>query len=130
MPSFHKPNLTDIIGCVRGRSGSTAIHTRLGWVLSGPLPGLGSRATAVNLIASTHALRVDGETMPSNLNQSLDTQLKKFWEIESLGIVANESSVYDNLSVRFPSKTIDTLLSTELPDNFELSCKQLRNLLS
>ena len=50
---------------------------------------------AVNLIASTHALRVDGGTIHNKPDQSLYTQLKKFWELESFEIVKNESLVYD-----------------------------------
>ena len=92
---------------------------------------------AVNLIASTHALRVDGETTHNNPDQSLDTQLKKFWELESFGIVKNESLVYDQFineitfkdrryEVRLPKK----VSHSELPKNFELSCKRLGNVLS
>ena len=122
---------------LRGRIGPTAIHTRLGWVLSGPLQGMESGKNAVNLIASTHALRVNGETTHNNPDQSLDTQLKKFRELESFGIVKNELSVYDKFineitfkdcryEVRLPWKDSHS----ELPDNFELSCKRLGNLLS
>ncbi len=57
---------------LRGRAGPTAVHTRLGWVLSGPLPGTGQRETATTLTTSTHALRVDEE---ATHNQ------KKFWDL-------------------------------------------------
>ena len=122
---------------LRGRIDPTAIHTRLGWVLSGPLQGMESGDKAVNLIASTHALPVDGETIHHNPDQSLDTQLKKFWELESLGIVKNESSVYDQFisEITFKDRRYEVRLPwkdshSELPDNFELSCKRLGNLLS
>ena len=122
---------------LRGRLGPIAIHTRLGWVLSGPLLGLDSRETAVNLIASTHVLRVDSEQMSPILDQPLDTQLNKFWEIESLGIEANESSVYDKFVNEISFKDHRYVVNLpwkeshpELPDNFELSCKRLGNLLN
>ena len=64
---------------IQGSHGPVAIYTRLGWVLSGPVPHFdGSYST--NLI--THVLRVDsGPTF-----RELDRRLKAFWELESLGI--------------------------------------------
>ena len=62
-------------------NGLTAIHTRLGWVLSGPVHGLSQEISSVNLV-STHALKVDGY----QLQESLDSQLKGFWDLESMGI--------------------------------------------
>ena len=92
---------------------------------------------AVNLIASTHALRVNGETIHNNPDQSLDTQLKKFWELESFRIVKNESLVYDQFisEITFKDRRYDVRMlwkhsHSELPDNFEFSCKRLGNLLS
>ena len=92
---------------------------------------------AVNLIASTHALRVNGEMIHNNPDQSLDTQLKKFWELESFGIVINESSVYDKFinEITFKDCHYEVCLPwkdshSELLDNFEFSCKRLGNLLS
>ena len=42
---------------ISGQSGPTAIHTKIGWVLSGPTD---REETAVDLIlTSTHALRID-----------------------------------------------------------------------
>ena len=38
--------------------GPTAVHTKLGWVLSGPIEGLSLQSTSCNLL-STHALMVD-----------------------------------------------------------------------
>ena len=78
---------------LRGRTGPTAIHNKFGRVLSGPLPGMGQGEGAVNLVASTQVLRADGEVVQANLNQSLDSQLKKFWDLESMGILSNELPV-------------------------------------
>ena len=59
----------------------------VGWVLSGPV---GRHETSVNLtLAATHTLRID--TYP--VERDLDDQLRRFWELESLGIVKGESSV-------------------------------------
>ena len=72
---------------VRGDSGPTAIHTKLGWILSGPANHL---EVSVNLtVASTHSLKVD--TCPS-MEPTLDDCLERFWDLESLGIVNQETS--------------------------------------
>ena len=66
---------------IRGRSGPTAIHTKVGWVLSGPTE---QQEVAVNLtFTSTHALKVDAYP----IEPTLDDNLKQFWELESLGIM-------------------------------------------
>ena len=57
---------------IRGKSGPTAIHTKVGWILSGPATNL----TTVNLTFSspTYALRID----TFKVEPSMDDQLKKF----------------------------------------------------
>ena len=56
---------------IRGKSGPTAIHTKVGWILSGPT----NSQVTVNLTSpSTHTLKVD--TVMAE--PSLDDQLKKF----------------------------------------------------
>ena len=68
------------------------IHTdaRLDWVLSGPMHGFSQEFSSVNLV-STHALIVIGY----QLQESLNSQLKGFWNLESMGIQSEEHSVYD-----------------------------------
>ena len=76
----------------RGDQGSpVATYTRLGWVLSGPAVVKESRAASINL-SSTHVLRVETEIETRNSN--LQSEVKKFWELESLGIKSEEESVY------------------------------------
>ena len=81
---------------LRGRSGPTAIQSKFGWVLSGPAEQLAQEDTIVNLV-STHILRVDSQTMPIE-NQDLDTRLKTFWDLESLGLCNSDSSVYSEFT--------------------------------
>ena len=64
-------------GVVRGSSGPTAIQTRVGWVLSGPVEGVPQADAAVNLI-STHTLKVGVQDAPDS-KQDLDQRLKMFW---------------------------------------------------
>ncbi len=67
----------------------TAIHTRLGWVLSGPVPAGTASSCSTNLV-TTHVLRVDTQPEPT------DDSLRAFWELESLGIQPDERTVYDD----------------------------------
>ena len=68
--------------------GLVAIHTRLGWVLSGPVPGL-SCETTCNLV-SYHLLTGDAYV----LEKSLDDTLKRFLDLESIGVNQDTPDVY------------------------------------
>ena len=58
---------------IRGDDGSTAVHTKPGWVLSGPVVGIPLQGSSINLI-STHSLKVGTQTTP----RDLDDRLKAF----------------------------------------------------
>ena len=70
---------------IRGSDGPVAIETTLGWVLSGPAQTTGVHGSSVSL-TTTHTLRVEGIT-----NRELDATLRRFWELESLGILTPDS---------------------------------------
>ena len=71
-----------------------AIHTRLGWVLSGPIEGFTYNTDPSG--NSTHVLRCSSEpTQPEN--NGLIEELKRFWDLESLGILSSEQSVYNQV---------------------------------
>ena len=115
---------------VFGNSGPTAIGTSIGWVLSGPIDGVPKDDSSVYL--SVHALQTDVQT----INQSLDSQLKMFWELESLGIANEESSVYDKFidTIDFRNGRYEVHLPWRdkyviLPNNYDLSQKRLMGLL-
>ena len=117
---------------LRGDSGPVAIHTRLGWVLSGPTTLTGHPMPAVSLIA-THTLRIDSE--PCNTGR-LDETLRSFWELESLGICEPDKSVLDDFdsSIQFKEGRYEVSLPWKeshgpLPTNYELSLKRLHGLL-
>ena len=116
---------------IRGASGPTAVETNFGWVLSDPVEGVAQEGTAIYFI-STHTLIVDAFTE----QQSLEKGLKRFWELESLGILKDEQSVYDTFTqqisfkqerygVHLPWKESHPLL----PDNYALCRKRLNGLL-
>ena len=108
---------------------SAAIHTKLGWVLSGPIAVAGSNQSFINLV-TTHVLRVDVPPDP------LNDQLRAFWELESLGIHLNEKNVHDDYSsnIKFKEGRYQVSLPWKqfhqsLPDNYYLSQKKLHSLL-
>ena len=104
--------------------GLTAVHTKLGWVLS--------VSCSVNL-TTTHVLRVGSQLQEP---RSLDEQLRSFWELESLGIQKEEKTLYDDFATRVAFR--DCRYQVSLPwkefheplhDNYSLSVKRLQGLL-
>ena len=117
---------------VRGSSGPTALHTRVGWVLSGPVQ---HQSISVNLttVSSAHALKI--ETYPAE--QGLDDHLKRFWELESLGVMENEPLLYEKFTqqISFNGERYSVALPWRedhppLPDHFELCYRRLHGLLN
>ena len=116
---------------VRGNSGPTAIRTKIGWILSGPTKPL---EVSVNLtFASTHTLYTD--YCPST-ETCLDVCLKRFWDLESLGIVKQENSVYEKFiqKITFNGHNYEVSLPWKechppLPDHYELCYGRLLSLL-
>ena len=79
---------------IHGSSDSPAMHTVVGWVLSGPVKGAPPDSRSSINIASTHVLRCS--TQHSNPSEAaIESNLKRFWELESLGINPVEQSVYE-----------------------------------
>ena len=95
---------------VRGRSGPVALETIMGWVLSGSMDGIGRdcNSTSSNVVASSHVLKVSveesdmlhGSVVEENSDFDLNEGVKKFWNLESLGILGEENSdeVYDKFN--------------------------------
>ena len=116
----------------RGEEGPTAIHTKLGWVLSGPLQGTVQGEKHFSNLVVTHSLKCAAQ--PVNVNETLEQDLKKFWELESIGI--KSQSLYDEVTeaIAFKNGRYEVSLPWKsphplLPDNFELCKKRLTNLL-
>ena len=79
--------------------GLTALNSKLGWVLSGPFDGKASSMT-LNLMTD-HVLNV--QVSLSDEEEKLDKLVETFWNLDTLGIIKNELSVYDKFmeGVRF-----------------------------
>ena len=92
---------------MRGKDGPTAIHTKRGWVLSGPINGATQDERQQNNLVTTHALK--SAVKPIDVtNESLDGNLRSFWELESLGI--KPESLYEEFEekINYPSRTRGT----------------------
>ena len=113
-------------GVCKGESGPMGIHTKLGWVLSGPVK-LNDVGPCHTNLATTHVLLVDAQ---------LDNCLKSFWELENLGIREPEKTSYDEFaeSITFNNGRYQVSLPWRqqhkpLPENYQLSLYRLRGLL-
>ena len=104
--------------------------TKFGWILSG-CAGVSGKTKSVNFVSSaTSEARIGAE------NEKLESQVKRFWELESLGINKYEQSFYEEYlnticrneynryEVRLPFKENHSLIH----DNFELCKRPLLNL--
>ena len=123
-----------VTGRTRQGNGPTAIETKLGWVLSGPATGLSCESTSMGLF-SCHTLKAEVSTIGCT-DATLNDTLKKFWDLEAIGIKAEESSVYEEFtqnvvfqdgrySVHLPWKSYHP----PLPDNFNLCQTRLFGLI-
>jgi hypothetical protein len=115
---------------IRGQSGPVAVKTTLGWVLSGPVETTGHLKSTASLI-TTHTLRAEGVT-----NQELNTTLKTFWDLESLGILERGDPVLDHFTstIQMKCRRYEVALPwrehhSPLPDNYDLSYQRLHGLL-
>ena len=115
----------------RSEHGHTAIHTKLGWVLSGPTLVTSPLRCSVNLVI-THVLQVDAQ---EKATVGLE-QLQSFWDLELPGIQEVKKMLYDNFAsnitfsqghyqVAFPWKEFHNTL----PDPYQLSLERLHGLL-
>ena len=108
----------------RGVKGPIAVHTKLGWVLSGPSYLATPERCAMNL-SVTHVFHAETHSVDTC---TLDSQLRSFWELEALCIQDKEKILYDDFvgSVEFQEGRYKVpLLWKEdhalLPDNYQLS---------
>ena len=113
----------------RGSSGPVAVHTKLGWVLSGP-SSLGDHTQCSMNLSVTHVLHSETH---STEYCTLDEQLQSFWELEALGIQPKERTLFDDLASFEDGRYKVALPWREfhdpLPDNQQLSVNRLKGLL-
>ena len=119
---------------IRGEVGPVATENKLGYILSGPVPRqLSHKSTVVNITA-IHILKAQAVSI--GVEEGLEHQLARFWELESLGIAPQEKTVYDRFEdtiqfmggryeVKMPWKEQHPLL----PDNYGLARNRFNQLL-
>ena len=88
------------------------METKLDYVLSGPVQDPNQAAETTINIALTHFLRVDVRSEELE-KRHLHNQLRKFWELEALGIHPKEDSVHDQFVERAQLK--DSRYEVRLP---------------
>ena len=127
--------MTNEVKRVEDRRGPVAIGTTLGWVLSGPMD-LGSTNDTSSNLSIAHVNFTQTEDPITRASCSIREQLSKFWDIESLGLIGNDS-VYDEFkeNVVYNGKLYQVSLPFKeghplLPDNFLLSKQRLKSLLN
>ena len=111
----------------RDPSGSVALETKLGWVLSGPaVCSTSTKSCTVNL-SSTHVLKIESTEI-----SDMKDDLQKFWDLETLGIKEREASVYDKFSsdIRFTGERYQVKLPFKdnhpvLPDSYSAASRRL-----
>ena len=64
---------------IKGESGPTAMNTKLGWVLSGPVESSTVKHESVTNLACTHVLKCAANPLIDGAG--LDNKMKKFWEL-------------------------------------------------
>ena len=118
---------------IQGQCGPTAIHTHLGWVLSGPVGDTAEQNGSSSY--SSHTMHVSTTHLYDSPPHLADL-LKAFSELESLGIKQDEPSVHEEFkkTINFKNGCYEVSLpwrpdQLRLPNNFDLARKRLQGLL-
>ena len=127
----------DYLPVKTGEAEPVAIERKLGWVLSGPVcHHTAFPAPPVNLISCTHVLKVATRTMNESVNfehDQLKQGLARFWQLDSIGILADEDSVYEqfleNICMRNGRYQVQKETHSLLPDNYNICVNRLQSLL-
>ena len=69
------------------------MHSKFGFVLSGPVLSPENCTSSTNLLVSTHRMKIQSEFI--NENVKLSEMVDNIWNLESRGIYPTEASIYD-----------------------------------
>ena len=109
------------------------MSTKFGYVFSGPVNNVPFEEVITNFITA-HAVKADAMEVTSQ--EILDSYMKHFYDLETLGISSKEVSVHEKFlddikfngkrySVKLPFKETPSIL----PDNYNLSLNRLKGLI-
>ena len=117
---------------IRGDSGPTAVSSKFGWLLSGPL------RDSVTADSISSNLIISGECpLAAQKDEELVNTLEKFWKPESIGIQSEESdtcqSVKEFVNVRHNGQRYEVVLPFKgdclpIPDNYNLCYNRLKSM--
>ena len=118
---------------IRRQGGPVAVSTKFGYVLSGPVNNVPFEEVITNFVTA-HALKADAMEVTSQ--EILDSHMKHFYDLETLGISSKEVSVHEEFlddikfngkrySVKLPFKETPSILM----DNYNLSLNRLKGLI-
>ena len=86
------------------RSGLAALSSKFGWLVSGPVPRINPNGGFnSNTMITTHVLFSQSF---SKAETNLNEEIKKFWDLDSVGIRDDEISIYDKHSDGIELKTV------------------------
>ena len=118
-----------------GESGPTALQTKVGWVLSGPVQGGSAlNSTQVNFMNTLH-VDTDQFMDEGSEKRALERKLAGFWDLEAMGISPEEKSVYERFNEditfkdgRYEVKLLWKECHATVPDNYTLCQRRLKSL--
>ena len=112
-----------------GANGLVAMNSKLGYLLSGPLNYNRAESSTVNL---SYAMKVE---MCIKEDISLEQKVGNFWNLDSVGIVADEESVYDKFesTIKYENDRDEVMLPFKenrpmLEYNYAVSLRRLKSL--
>jgi hypothetical protein len=92
---------------VRGHAGPTAINSKFGWLLSGPVrktTNCTSSKVVSNLVVSSFNA-VPHDIVPEN-DEMLNHTLKQFWKTEAIGIKESTTDINPSITPEFTKPKI------------------------
>lgn len=82
----------------RGERGPVAMSTVLGWTLSGPVDHVTSCKQSVNMLSSTHVLKVQSIDINTEFDHELNSKLEQFWNLESIEIDTTTDPIMESFN--------------------------------
>ena len=119
---------------VRGERnmGPTALCTKFGYVLNGPVEVTGSGEHSYTNFVETHVMKTASDCLTT---EEVNDSLKRFWDYESIGIKKEEPPVYETFlkDIKLVDGRYEVSLPFKdghppIPDNYSLSEKRLQSL--
>ena len=119
-----------------GKTGETvAIETKFGLVLNGP-PNEKASQGHVTIVNETETQVLDSCFEPAKVSdspktESLETDLKTLWDLETLGIIQKEKSMHDHFNERRHETNLPFKINTAQKMTFSIKdffskCDQIR----